>query len=114
MAMPYILPDGAHFPPARRHPRAGEIHAETEAYFTDAWPWHSSEELSKFLLLELASFATHSQWDSPNPLKSADFGEAIPDAAYSRLLCASKVITLLFLVDDLVDAEVRSPPQASS
>ncbi|KAJ7358359.1 isoprenoid synthase domain-containing protein [Mycena albidolilacea] len=89
MAMPYILPDAAHFPPARRHPRAGEIHAEIEAYFTDAWPWQSSEKLSKSLLLDFASFATCT----------------IPDAAYDRLRWASKVYTLLYLVDDLVESE---------
>jgi hypothetical protein len=107
MGTPYILPDAAYFPPARRHPRAGEIHAETVVYFTDAWPWHSSKEVPKSLLLDFARFATCSQWEPPNPLKSADFGEAIPDATYVRLLWASKVYTLLYLVDDLVEAEVR-------
>jgi hypothetical protein len=61
MATPCILPDAAHFPLARRHSRADEIHAEAEAYFAAAWPWRSSEELSKFLLLNIAGFATSSQ-----------------------------------------------------
>ncbi|KAJ7246522.1 isoprenoid synthase domain-containing protein [Mycena rebaudengoi] len=89
MAMSYCLPDPAHFPPARRHPRANDIRAETDAYFADAWPWRSSEELSKFQLSNFAGYTT----------------STIPDASYDRALWCSKVFALLFVGDDLVEVE---------
>jgi hypothetical protein len=105
MAMSYCLPDPAHFPPARRHPRANDIRAETDAYFADAWPWRSSEELSKFQLSNFAGYTTSSQCVFPR-MTFADFDEAIPDASYDRALWCSKVFALLFVGDDLVEVEV--------
>ncbi|KAJ7226915.1 isoprenoid synthase domain-containing protein [Mycena pura] len=71
------------------HLGANELHDETNAYFAQAWPWSSSNDLSNFLLENGAAFMT----------------STIPDAPYERALWTAKVYVLLFIGDDLGEVE---------
>ncbi|KAI4115647.1 MAG: hypothetical protein LQ345_003804 [Seirophora villosa] len=72
------------------HPDAAAVRAELDAFFGEHWPWPSDNAREKFLEADLHGFVC---W-------------AYPFARSDRIVDSAKVMTLFFLLDDLVEEEL--------
>ncbi|KAF9065397.1 isoprenoid synthase domain-containing protein [Rhodocollybia butyracea] len=82
------------FPPARQHPRTLELRKHNEEYFLGCWPLTDKSDAAR-------------QDFSRSMSTLADFtAKAIPDTEHwEKLVLASRVITLGFLIDDMLDED---------